>query len=53
MGIEAILKRKPRLRWFGHVERKYKEDWYEENGHVSMEGIDRQAKKRKIVWKTC
>ena len=49
MGIEAIgsvLKRN-RLRWFGHVERKDKEDWVRRCMYMEVEGARARGRPRR------
>ena len=40
LGIEGVgdVVRRGRLRWFGHVERKSKEDWVSKCRHLIVEG---------------
>ena len=45
MDIEAILKRN-RLRWFGHVERKDKEDWLRKCMYMEVEGARKESRGR-------
>ena len=50
MGIEAIggVLKKTRLRWFGHVERKVKEDWVRKCMYMEVEGARPRGRPKKI-----
>ena len=54
LDIESILElvRRARLRWFGHVERKERDDWVSACRNVVVEGDKGKGRGRK-TWKEC
>jgi hypothetical protein len=54
LGIEGVgdVVRRGRLRWFGHVERKSKEDWVSKCRHLIVEGPRGKGRGRK-TWSEC
>ena len=49
LGIESVLVelRRRHLRWFGHVERKPKEDWVKRCRNMEVEGMRKAGRPRK------
>ena len=54
LGVKsvAVVVRRGRLRWFGHVERKSEDDWVSAGRKVVVAGVRRAGKGRK-TWYEC
>jgi len=54
LGLElvSLMIKKSRLRWFGHVERKYDNDWVKRCITWEVEGIRQRARPKK-TWLDC
>jgi len=54
LGIEGIagVMRRGRLRWFGHIERKDKEDWVSKCRSLEVGGLRGKGRGRK-TWNEC
>ena len=52
LKLVSLMMKKSRLRWFGHVERKYDNDWVSRCITWEVEGI-RQRGRRKKTWWDC
>jgi len=51
LGVEDVVRR-GRLLWFGHVERKSRDDWVKLCRNLLVEGTRRKGKGRK-TWQEC
>jgi hypothetical protein len=54
LGVEdvATVVRRGRLRWFGHVERKQRDDWMSKCRELVVEGSRERGRRRK-TWREC
>src|SRR5579872_4627599 len=54
LGIEdvGVIVRRGRLRWFGHVKRKDKEDWVSKCWYLEVDGARGRGRGKKI-WSEC
>ena len=54
LGIDpvSILAKRGRLRWFGHVERKNKEDWVSSSRDMKVDGARSRGRDKK-TWTEC
>ncbi len=54
MNVDAVsdVVRRDRLRWFGHVERRSRDDWVSACKDLDVEGVKRKGRSRKS-WKEC
>ena len=54
LGIENVAEvvRRSRLRWFGHVERKDKDDWVSACRYLSVDGLRQRGRGQK-KWVEC
>ena len=54
LNVDAVsdVVRRDRLRWFGHVERRSRDDWVSACKDLGVEGVKRKGMSRKL-WEEC